>query len=206
MISTDITTTQNPTAYPVLYLANEAGVHLFRTGYWPQGVAPGARLNQAKQELLSVVLLGRRCGMVAMMPNRSGSFVGHNIAESGQMVGDMDPNWATLYFDIAHAAADGGPADWETALRTSLPRLRAVGIQDFTWKVQGGEKLMQLCPLGEGVVDWKKFFGVLAAAKFNGPLSLHMEYPTDDEPGAMARDLEFIRKQIEQAWSGSGTH
>ena len=205
MISTDITTTQNPTAYAVLYLASQAGVHLFRTGYWPHSIATNARVAQAKQELLSVVLLARRCNMVGMLPNKSGNFVGHNLAETAKLIGDMDANWMGVYFDIAHAVADAGPDGWEQVLRTSLPRLRAVALQDFTWKQEGAEKKMELCPMGQGVVDWKKFFAALAAARFNGPVSLHMEYATDDEPGSMARDLEFTRKQIGQAWSGSGT-
>ena len=205
MISTDITTTQNPTAYPVLYLASQAGVHLFRTGYWPQSVAANARLAQAKQELLSVVLLARRCNMIGMLPNQSGNFVGHNLAETGRLIGDLDVNWMGVYFDIAHAAADAGADSWEPVFRTLQPRFRAIALQDFTWKQEGAEKKMQLCPMGQGVVDWKKFFTLLAAAKFNGPVSLHMEYAADDEPGAMARDLEFTRKQVEQAWSNSGT-
>jgi sugar phosphate isomerase/epimerase len=205
MISTDITTTQNPTAYPVLYLANEAGVRYFRTGYWPQSIAVQARLTQAKQELLSVILLARRCNMFAMVPNKAGNFVGHNTAEMGRMIGDLDPNWVGVYFDIANVVADAGADGWETAFRTALPRMRAIALQDFTWKQQGEEKIIQMCPMGEGVVDWKKFFSLLASAKYNGPLSLHMEYATPDEPGAMARDLEFTRKQIEQAWSGVGT-
>ena len=205
MISTDITTTQNPTAYPVLYLASQAGVHLFRTGYWPHGVATNARLTQAKQELLSVALLARRCNMIGMVPNKSGNFVGHNLEETAKLIGDMDAGWMGVCFDVAHAVADAGPDGWERVLRMSLPRLRAVTLQDFTWKQAGAEKKMELCPLGQGVVDWKKFFSILAAARFNGPLSLHMEYAADDEPGSMSRDLEFTRKHIEQAWSDAGT-
>jgi hypothetical protein len=33
-----------------------------------------------------------------------------------------------------------------------------------------------------------------------------MEYGPKDEPGAMSKDLEFTRKQVQQAWSArSGT-
>ena len=59
---------------------------------------------------------------------------------------------------------------------------------------------MQMCPMGEGMVDWTAFFRVLAQSAFAGPLSIHMEYQRQDELGAMTKDLEFVRKHIEQAW------
>jgi sugar phosphate isomerase/epimerase len=208
MISTDITTTQNPTAYPVLYLAGQAGVRFFRTGWWPNNPAGSpARFNQVKTELLSVILLARRCNMVAMVPNKAGNFVGHSLAETERLIGDLDAGWVGSYFDVANAVADAGPDGWEATFRALLPRIRAIALQDFRF-VGGdanGDRRVQMCAMGEGVVDWKKFFALLAATHYNGPLSLHMEYATQDELGAMTRDLEFTRKQIEAAWSGSGT-
>ena len=59
---------------------------------------------------------------------------------------------------------------------------------------------MQMCPLGEGVVDWSAFFRILAEARFTGPVSVHQEYSVQDEIGAMNKDLEFVRKQVKQAW------
>jgi sugar phosphate isomerase/epimerase len=55
--------------------------------------------------------------------------------------------------------------------------------------------------MGEGLVDWALFFRILAEAKFSGPLSLHMEYHPRDEPGAMSKDIEFVRRQIQRAWA-----
>jgi sugar phosphate isomerase/epimerase len=62
---------------------------------------------------------------------------------------------------------------------------------------------MQKCPLGEGMVDWQKFFRILAAAHFTGPISIHTEYQPQDQTGAMAKDLEFARRQVQQAWPTS---
>jgi sugar phosphate isomerase/epimerase len=59
---------------------------------------------------------------------------------------------------------------------------------------------MQMCPLGEGVVDWTSFFRILADAKFTGPISIHQEYTVKDELGAMNKDLEFVRAQVKKAW------
>ena len=60
---------------------------------------------------------------------------------------------------------------------------------------------MQKCPLGEGMVDWQKFFSIAAAARFTGPISIHMEYAPQDALGSMAKDLEFARTHVQKAWS-----
>jgi sugar phosphate isomerase/epimerase len=52
------------------------------------------------------------------------------------------------------------------------------------------------------MVDWPKFFSVLAAARFTGPVSLHMEYEPADEMAAIVKDFEFLRKQVDSAYRG----
>ena len=64
---------------------------------------------------------------------------------------------------------------WEIALRLVLPRLKSVAVQDFVWtKADGGWK-MQMCPMGEGMVDWTTFFRLLAQNRYTGPISIHYE-------------------------------
>jgi sugar phosphate isomerase/epimerase len=73
-------------------------------------------------------------------------------------------------------------------------------VQDFTWAKTGNIWKMQMCPLGEGMVDWQAFFHTLAAAHFTGPISIHQEYKPQDELAAMGKDIEFVRTRIKQAW------
>lgn len=202
IITTNITALGDSTVYPVLYVSGKAGVSMFRTGFWPYGPAPiQERLRQVRQELASVVSLAQRCGIAAAIPNRAGDFVGEATWDTYEILTGMDPRWAGHYFDPSQAVAEGGLGGWEAAFRLALPRLKAIALQDFYWQKAGAEWKMQMCPLGEGMVDWKKFFTMAAAASFTGPFSLHMEYKTVDEPGAMAKDLEFARKYVEQAWA-----
>jgi L-ribulose-5-phosphate 3-epimerase len=210
MISTNVTTMNDPNAYGVMAITGHTQVHLFRLGYWPYGLTgAGAsgdiarRLAQVRNDLANVVAYGQRTEMIAMFPNRAGAYVGESIWDAQSVIGDMDPQWIGYQFDPSQATAEGGVAGWEIALRLALPRLRAIAVQDFTWAKEGKGTKMQMCPMGEGLVDWEKFFGILAQAQFAGPLSIHMEYHPQDELGAMAKDLEFVRKQVQSAW-GSG--
>ena len=211
MITTTLTTINEQTAYPILAITGHTQVHLYRLGFWPYAAGQNAgqnpafdiprRLAQVRNDLGGLLSLGRNYQMTAMFPNRAGGYVGEALWDAQGIIGDMDPQWIGYYFDPSQATAEGGVSGWEIALRLVLPRLKAVALQDFTWaKAGGGAWKMQMCPLGEGVVDWQAFFRILAEARFTGPVSVHQEYPAPDELAAMTKDLEFVRKQVKQAW------
>jgi L-ribulose-5-phosphate 3-epimerase len=197
LITTTLTTPADQTAYAILAITGHTQVHLFRTGFWPYSPDIPQRLAQVRNELAALTQVGRSYQMAAAFPNRAGGYVGEALWDAQSIIGDMDPQWIGYYFDPSQATAEGGVSGWEIALRLALPRLKAVALQDFTWAKAGK---MQMCPLGEGVVDWPAFFRILAEARFTGPVSVHQEYSVQDELGAMSRDLEFVRKQIKQAW------
>ena len=64
---------------------------------------------------------------------------------------------------------------------------------------------MTKCPLGEGMVDWEKFFTLVAGSGFTGPISIYQQYVVQDSLGAMTRDLEFARRQVQRAWTAQST-
>lgn len=204
IITTTLTGTTDPTVYGILAITGHTQVHLYRLGFWPYATAPNAavdiprRLAQVRTDLTALLALGRSYQMAAAFPNRAGGYVGEALWDAQAIIGDMDPQWIGYYFDPSQATAEGGVSGWEIALRLALPRLKAVALQDFTWAKAGK---MQMCPLGEGVVDWQAFFRILAEARFTGPISVHQEYNVQDELGAMNKDLEFVRKQVKQAWA-----
>jgi L-ribulose-5-phosphate 3-epimerase len=210
MISTTIASPSDQTAYPILAITGHTQVHLYRLGFWPYAKpnAPLAvqldvprRLAEVRADLMNLVALGRNYQMIAMFPNRAGGYVGEALWDAQSIIGDMDPQWIGYYFDPSQATAEGGVSGWEIALRLALPRLKAVALQDFTWAKNGDGWKMQMCPLGEGVVDWPALFQILAAAHFTGPISIHQEYVVQDELAAMNKDLEFVRKHVTQAWA-----
>ena len=59
---------------------------------------------------------------------------------------------------------------------------------------------MTKCPLGQGMVDWPKFFQMLAQANFMGPVTLQVDYKPKDMPSAIVGDLQFTRKHVQTAW------
>jgi sugar phosphate isomerase/epimerase len=208
MITTNITSTNDQTAYPILAITGHTQVHLYRLGFWPWSRTPGVppdiprRMAEVRADLTNLVTLGRNYQMIAMFPNKAGGYVGEALWDVQTIIADMDPQWIGYYFDPSQAVAEGALSGWEIALRLALPRLKAVAVQDFTWAKTGGVTRMQMCPMGEGIVDWAAFFRILFEAKFTGAISIHQEYQAQDELAAMGKDLEFVRKQVKQAWNG----
>jgi sugar phosphate isomerase/epimerase len=202
MVTTAITSLNQPWAQNVLAICGGMGVPLFRPGYWRYGGASNteARLMQVRRDLGGLMLLGRACKMAVGVHNRSGDYVGSGISDTDSLIQDLDPQWIGYCFDPCHATAEKAAGAWSAALKTALPRLKMVAVQDFQWAKEDGESQMKMCPLGEGIVEWPKVFAMLAQARFTGPLSLHLEYSPANELAAISKDLEFLKKQIDAAY------
>lgn len=197
MMSTEITSQADSSAYAALAIASRVDVNLFRMGFYPWGSTSdmARRLVVIRNDITNTILLAKQFQMVAMFPNRAGGFFGSNFWDAQSVIGDMDPNWIGYYFDPSQTMT------WEPALRFAMPRLKAVSVQDGYWKKDGDQWGFKACPLGEGMVDWERFFNILAQARFRGTVSLHCEYETQDPLGAQTKDLEFVRARMEEAWN-----
>lgn len=85
-----------------------------------------------------------------------------------------------------------------------------IALKDFFWEKTAAGWRQRNCPMGEGMIDWKAFFAMLAKSRFHGPASLHLEYPV---PGATpdaleantlaaaARDLAFVKARLDEAYN-----
>lgn len=205
MITTGLVTAADPAARPTLAAAGRLGVGCFKPGYWQYRTGDGveARISEVRRDAAGLVQLAKEHSVAAGFHNHSGDYVGAAVWDIRAIIADLDPQWAGYYFDPCHATAEGGLAGWSLALRMALARLKMVAIKDFYWEKTGAKWNMTMCPLGQGMVDWTRFFSMLAAARFSGPISLHVEYEPADMMAAIARDFAFARKQIDAAYRGA---
>ena len=203
MITTGLTSVNDPAARPTIETAGNLGLSRFKLGYWNyrDQESIDARLDQVRSDVTGLVALAKEHGVTAGYHNHSGNYVGAAVWDIRAIIGEMDARTIGYYFDPCHATAEGGEGGWRIALRMALPRIQMVAVKDFVWEKSGGKWKMQMCPLGEGMVRWAEFFGMLAAARFQGPISMHAEYEPVDE-AALARDLAFLRKQVDAAYRG----
>jgi sugar phosphate isomerase/epimerase len=190
VITTGLTSPFDPTVLPVVAIAGHTQVNLFITGFFR------ANSQSYRRDITGLASIGSRYGMAMALHNYTGEDAGETSWDPVEIVAGLDPHWAGLYFDPIHAGEL-----WEDELRRRLPRLRAVALKDF----QMMEGQAKACPLGQGIVDWPKFFGLLAQAHYYGPLSLRMDYHPKDEIGSITKDCTFARKKIEVAYKVTGS-
>ena len=100
---------------------------------------------------------------------------------SSTVIDSLDPKWAGYYFDVRHAVVEGGDGGWRTAFNLAAKRMPMIALKDFYWEKAAAGWRITNCPMGEGMINWKAYFALLAKANFHGPVSLHLEY---EIPGA----------------------
>lgn len=187
MITTDLTSTGDPAARPTLSTAARLGIPYFKVGYWR-----GMSAEQVRPLARGLFALAKEVGITAGLHNHSGDYFGAVPYEYDSVLeGD-----AGFYFDPAHAFIEGGLHGWQVFLAQACRRLKMVAVKDFYWEKRGGKWDVRWCPLGEGMVEWPAVFGAIKRTGFSGPISLHSEYEGGEEPTAMRRDLEFLKKQL----------
>jgi sugar phosphate isomerase/epimerase len=203
MFTTSITSPADPNIRLILSIGNFMGVPLFRPGVWKYNGTSEieARLAEVQREIAGLAALGRSAAMALGLRNVAGDNVGSAVWDTNLIIRGSDPQWVGYDFDPGSASAAGGVDGGWVGLRLALPRLKMATLNDFNWtKDTGGTWKATPCPLGEGMVDWSRFFAALAHAKFTGPLSLEMGYRPAKELEAIARDLAFVRKQVAAAY------
>jgi L-ribulose-5-phosphate 3-epimerase len=201
MITTDLTSAAAPTAKPLLQAAAQSGVRFFKTGYWRYTASPDVRVQVAAagEALAGLAALARDCGIELGFHNHQ-AYIGAALWDIAPAMDRLDPRWAGYYFDPRHAVAEGGGGSWKAATHLVTPRLKMVAIKDCVWVKDATGWRIDNCPLGDGLVDWRWVGNTLRSASFNGPISLHLEYPlptgTKHTLDAAVRDLAYARKAL----------
>ncbi len=216
MVTTSFTSPSQTYAYAILYVSAELGARFCRLGVWPPPLPPEAsgqltniRAAMMRNDLAQFAATGTRCKITPLLANHAGSYPGRSIPEAEAMLTGIEPKAFGYCFDPVQAVIEALTASgansanaWEAALQAALPRLGAVALSDVALDHDpGGAIKPRLCALGEGVIDWKKFFSALAAARFHGPVSMHMDYAPASAVNAMKKDLVFARARVDEAWS-----
>lgn len=216
MLTTDIVDTGTPYAEDILRCMNELSIHRYRWGGFEySGDAPlSTQLDALKPRIAKLAGLNARYGVTAMYHTHSGfNLVGAPIWDLHELLSSFDPNAVSINYDVGHATVEGGFGGWIDSFRIARPYLRGVAVKDFLWtRNNDGEWRPEWHPLGQGMVDFPKFFSLLASAQFSGPLQLHFEYPLEGaEEGsqsvsnstrvfdAMRRDLRQLRRYLSKA-------
>ncbi|MDX2033171.1 MAG: sugar phosphate isomerase/epimerase family protein [Blastocatellia bacterium] len=180
MITAGIVDAETPHVEAMLRAMQAVGVKRYRWGgfKWDEARPLPAQLDGFRARAARLADLNRKYDLCAMYHTHSGAEVGASFWDLWLILKDLDPTRVSVNLDVAHAVIEGGLGAWVRSVQLLAPLARGVAIKDFAWERNArGEWRPQWRPLGEGMVDFKRFFPLLRAANFNGPLQLHYEYP-----------------------------
>jgi sugar phosphate isomerase/epimerase len=207
IISTSVTSANDPNGRQILGIAGFMGIPLFRPGYWKYGNAPrDVRLAEVQREMLGLASIARAYNIATALHNSSGDCVGAGLADLNGILRNIDPRWVGYDFDPGFATETAGVDGAGGLIEMAMPKLKAVTVGDFTWsKDKPDARKAVPCPLGEGVVNWPPFFTALAHRRFVGPITIQIRYETKDELNAFRHDLAFVRKQVAATYGSAET-
>jgi sugar phosphate isomerase/epimerase len=193
MITTDIVDARSPYAEQVLKAMKSLGIRRYRWGglRYQDNVGIPEQLAEFQPRVKDLAALNRQYGVCAMYHTHSGvGQVGASMWDLYLLLKDYDTEAVSANYDVGHATVEGGLGGWIHSARLLTPYMKGVAVKDFQWeRNRRGAWVPGWCALGQGMVDFKRFFAMLKAARFSGPLQLHMEY--DELGGADAGKKTF---------------
>jgi len=198
MMTTAVTDAANPRSRKVLETAAELGFKQYRMGYYryndEQSIPAAMQIFQGK--MAELARLNRELDLQGAYQNHAGTYVGASMWEIWQLVKDAEEGVGCQY-DIRHAVVEGGRS-WTTGLRLIRPWITNIVLKDFRWEQVNGKWETVNTPLGEGMVDFKTYFGILKEYGIQPAASLHLEY---DLGGAEhgRRDIEVKPDKVYEA-------
>jgi sugar phosphate isomerase/epimerase len=212
LITTELLSDADPVAQPTLETAARLKIPFYKPGYYRyKFVDPRKEREDAGRQLRGLADLSRRHGMRIGYHNHAG-YIGGPVWDFASFIEPLDAATVGYYFDVRHAVVEGGDGGWRTAFDLVAPRLSMIALKDFFWEKSGASWQQRNCPMGDGMVDWKRYFAMLAKARFHGPVSLHIEYDiAGDTPAAQEkntliaaeRDFAFVKARLAEAYSGA---
>jgi len=203
MITTDIVDSDTPYTDDILATMESLGIRYYRWGgYLYKSDQPyAAQLDQMRPRMAKLAAQNAHRQVCAMYHTHSGiGLVGASFWDLHILLKDLDPNAVGVNYDVGHAVIEGGLGGWINSFQITGAHLRGIAVKDFVWgKDAKGVWREQWAPLGEGMVQFPKFFGMVAAAGFAGPIQMHFEYPLsgpEEHYAAMRRDLGRLRSYL----------
>lgn len=187
----------------VLKTAAGLGIKRFRMAYYKYDLKQpiAAQLDGFRRDLDALVALCEPLGIKPVYQNHSGSnYVGGPIWDLHELFKDHDPAHVGAAFDIGHASVEGAKS-WIVDFNLLRPWIDTVYVKEPAWN----NNELGWGPVGDGIVS-DKFYSELKRTRFDGPVSLHVEYlghgdaskvPTIIE--ATNKDFATLRKKLNKA-------
>ncbi|SDH63843.1 sugar phosphate isomerase/epimerase family protein [Winogradskyella thalassocola] len=214
LMSTNVWDVNDDKNKVVLETASQLGFTHYRTDWltYPENQSIQESQAHYAKQAKALEQLNEELGLIGGYQNHSGKHVGAAVWDLLPILEATKGEFLGCQYDIRHAVVEGA-GSWELGLQRIKPFINTIVIKDFKWGLTDGKWTLINVPLGEGMVDFKRYFSILKKYKINVPVSLHLEY---DLGGAekghstltiskeevfknMTNDLQFLKEVWKQA-------
>ncbi|WP_407557557.1 TIM barrel protein [Winogradskyella sp. 4-2091] len=214
MITTAITDINKSYDLDIIKTAAQQDVQYYRMNWYKYHEALTMEESIAiyQEQIKNLGEINKQHNIIGCYQNHAGTKVGASYWEINQILDSVDLDYFGVQYDIRHAMVDGG-LSWENGLKLLNDKIQTIVLKDYKWaKVDGKYKVINV-PIGEGMVDFNKYFKLLKSYGLNPPTSLHLEYSLGGaEKGrtdikvdkkvvfdAMKSDLKMVQKLWKEA-------
>ncbi len=178
MITTSIVDPEDKHSIQILNTMSGLGIKYYRMGWlkYDNYLSVMKNLDNHKRTFEKFEALNRKFGVCGNYQNHSGTGVGGPVWDLYHLLKDRDPEYIGVQYDIRHATVEGANS-WPGGMKLLAGWIGTTDIKDFIWhKNDKGDWHVKNVPLGEGMVDFAKYFELYEKMNIQGPVSIHYEY------------------------------
>ncbi|CDF78813.1 xylose isomerase-like TIM barrel domain protein [Formosa agariphila KMM 3901] len=177
MICSNVKDATNPVDLKVLEVASALGYTNYRPDLltYTDDKTVLQVVEDAKTYFAALETLNKKFEISGSYINLPGQFFGSAIWDLHSGLNGLNPKYIGSQYDITHASIEGG-TNWEVGFKLIAPHINTLVIKDYKWTKKNGQWNFEYTPLGEGMVDFKRFFTLLKTHNINVPISIHTEY------------------------------
>lgn len=214
MMSTAIGDPDDEHTERILKTASELEIGHYRTDWFPYDEAKNIaqNLEDFKSRLQRLAEMNSAYNIQGDYQNHAGTSFGSSIWDLWLVLNEINTDWIGCQYDIRHATVEGANS-WQNGFAVIHPFIGTLDIKDFHWVKTENQWQEQNVPLGEGMVNFEKYFELIQKYDVQVPLSLHYEYDlggaehgattleTDKEQvlEALRRDLRTLERWLKEA-------
>ena len=169
MMTTNVWDVKDLEQKTVLETASKLGFTHYRTGWlkYPDDKTIAESQVFYGKQAKGLEVLNKELGLIGCYQNHAGRHVGAPIWDLPPILSATNIENIGCQYDIRHAVVEGG-SSWELGLRLIKPFIKSIVIKDFKWGLVNGKWKPVNTPLGEGMVDFNRYFSL-----FSNLLELH---------------------------------
>lgn len=177
MMTTNITNIQEPNTEKILKTASQLGIKSYRMGWlkYKDDQPIAEQIEAFKPQLKELEQMNEYYKIRGDYQNHSGTSLGGAVWDIWLLIKDLNPKWIGCQFDIRHAMVEGLKS-WEVGLKLLQSHIKTLDLKDFIYIQKEDKWDVKNVPIGDGAVDFKKYFQLLQKLNIKVPVSVHAEY------------------------------